>query len=157
MSSNKKVNLKKVILSAAIILLTLAGVLVYVLSWQGDTKDIEAVADSFKPLDGWQQTDSRVVPPRFLCFSGACPEASKSWTVNSKITQNDVKKFIGSFSQVNKSHSQCVDYDDGRLLDSCEYVGERGGYQFDAMVDYKKSTNNTEIYLFIRRKGQIYD
>ena len=32
MSSNKKVNLKKVILSAAIILLTLAGVLVYVLS-----------------------------------------------------------------------------------------------------------------------------
>ena len=139
MSSNKKVNLKKVILSAAIILLTLAGVLVYVLSWQGDTKDIEAVADSFKPLDGWQQNDSRIVPPRFLCFSGACPEVSKSWTVN------------------NTSHSQCVDYGDGRLLDSCEYVGERGGYQFDVMVDYKKSTNNTEIYLFIRRKGQIYD
>ena len=45
MNSNKKVNLKKVILSAAIILLTLAGVLVYVLSWQGDTKDIEAVAE----------------------------------------------------------------------------------------------------------------
>lgn len=61
MSSNKKVNLKKVILSAAIILLTLSGVLVYVLSWQGDTKDIEAVADSFKPLDGWQEAERKNV------------------------------------------------------------------------------------------------
>lgn len=157
MSSNKKVNLKKVILSAAIILLTLAGVLVYVLSWQGDTKDIEAVADSFKPLDGWQQTDSRVVPPRFLCFSGACPEASKSWTIKDKITQNSVKRFIGNSSDINRNHSRCVDYDDSKVLDSCEYVGERGDYQFSIMIDYNNSINSTEVYLFIRRKGQIYD
>ena len=157
MSSNKKVNLKKVILSAAIILLTLAGVLVYVLSWQGDTKDIEAVADSFRPLDGWQQTKYKVVPPQFLCLMGNCPEMSKSWIVKGKITQNDAKKFIENFSQVNTSHSQCVDYDDGTALDSCEYVGERGRYQFSVMVEYKNSTNDTEIYLFIRRKGQIYD
>ena len=157
MSSNKKVNLKKVILSAAIILLTLAGVLVYVLSWQGDTKDIEAVADSFKPLDGWQEAEREVVTPKIICLMGNCPEMSKSWIVKGKITQNDAKKFIENFSQVNTSHSQCVDYDDGTALDSCEYVGERGRYQFSVMVEYKNSTNDTEIYLFIRRKGQIYD
>ena len=115
------------------------------------------MADSFKPLDGWQQTDSRVVPPRFLCFSGACPEVSKSWTIKDKITQNSVKRFIGNSSDVNRNHSRCVDYDDSKVLDSCEYVGERGDYQFSIMIDYNNSTNSTEVYLFIRRKGQIYD
>lgn len=157
MNSNKKVNFKKIALFFVAALIVLAGLLIYAVSWRGSTKDIEAVADSFKPLDGWLQTDSRIVPPQFLCLMGNCPEVSKSWTVNSKITQNDVKKFIENFSQVNTSHSQCVDYDDSRALDSCEYVGERGGHQFDVMVDYKNSTNDTEVHLFIRRKGQIYD
>ena len=157
MNSNKKVNFKKIALFFVAALIVLAGLLIYAVSWRGSTKDIEAVADSFKPLDGWRQTSYGVVPSKFLCFSGSCPEVSKSWTVNSKITQNDVKKFIENFSQVNTSHSQCVDYDDSRVLESCEYVGERGGYQFSVMVDYKNSTSDTEIYLFIRRKGQIYD
>ena len=155
--SNKKINFKKIVLFFVATLIVLVGLLIYAVSWRGSTKDIEGVADSFKPLDGWRQTDSRIVPPQFLCLMGNCPEMSKSWTVNSKITQNDVKKFIENFSQVNTNHSQCVDYENSRVLDSCEYVGERGGYQFDVMVDYKNSTNDTEIYLFIRRKGQIYD
>ena len=50
-----------------------------------------------------------------------------------------------------------MDYDDSKVLDSCEYVGERGDYQFSIMIDYNNSTNSTEVYLFIRRKGQIYD
>ena len=157
MNSNKKVNFKKIVLFFVATLIVLAGLLIYAVSWRGSTKDIEAVADSFKPLDGWLQTDSRIVPPQFLCLMGNCPEMSKSWIVKSKITQNDVKKFIENFSQVNTNHSQCVDYEDSRALDSCEYVGERGGYQFSVMVDYKNSTNDTEIHLFIRRKGQIYD
>jgi len=157
MNSNKKINFKKIVLFFVAALIVLAGLLIYAVSWRGSTKDIEAVADSFKPLDGWRQTDSRIVPPQFLCLMGNCPEMSKSWIVKSKITQNDVKKFIENFSQVNTNHSQCVDYEDSRALDSCEYVGERGGYQFSVMVDYKNSTNDTEIHLFIRRKGQIYD
>lgn len=157
MNSNKKINFKKIVLFFVAALIVLAGLLIYAVSWRGSTKDIEAVADSFKPLDGWQQTDSRVVPPRFLCFSGACPEASKSWTIKDKITQNSVKRFIGNSSDVNRNHSRCVDYDDSKVLDSCEYVGERGDYQFSIMIDYNNSINSTKVYLFIRRKGQIYD
>ena len=157
MKSNKKIYLKKIALCLCVGLMVLVGLVACLVLWRGSTKDIEAVADSFRPLDGWQQTKYKVVPPQFLCLMGNCPEMSKSWIVKGKITQNDAKKFIENFSQVNTSHSQCVDYDDGTALDSCEYVGERGRYQFSVMVEYKNSTNDTEIYLFIRRKGQIYD
>ena len=129
MKSNKKINLKKIALCLCVGLMVLVGLVACLVLWRGSTKDIEAVADSFRPLDGWQQTKYKVVPPQFLCLMGNC----------------------------NTSHSQCVDYDDGTALDSCEYVGERGRYQFSVMVEYKNSTNDTEIYLFIRRKGQIYD
>lgn len=157
MKGNKKINLKKIVLCLFVGLMVLVGLVICLVLWRGSTKDIEAVADSFRPLEGWQQTKYKVVPPQFLCLMGNCPEMSKSWIVKGKITQNDAKKFIENFSQVNTSHSQCVDYDDGTALDSCEYVGERGRYQFSVMVEYKNSTNDTEIYLFIRRKGQIYD
>ena len=157
MKSNKKINLKKIALCLCVGLMVLVGLVACLVLWRGSTKDIEAVADSFRPLDGWQQTKYKVVPPQFLCLMGNCPEMSKSWIVKGKITQNDAKKFIENFSQVNTSHSQCIDYDDGTALDSCEYVGERGRYQFSVMVEYKNSTYDTEIYLFIRRKGQIYD
>ena len=157
MKSNKKINLKKIALCLCVGLMVLVGLVACLVLWRGSTKDIEAVADSFRPLDGWQQTKYKVVPPQFLCLMGNCPEMSKSWIVKGKITQNDAKKFIENFSQVNTSHSQCVDYDDGTALDSCEYVGERGRYQFSVMFEYKNTTNDTEIYLFIRRKGQIYD
>lgn len=157
MKGNKKINLKKIALCLFVGLMVLVGLAAWLVLWRGSTKDIEAVADSFRPLEGWQQTKYKVVPPQFLCLMGNCPEMSKSWIVKGKITQNDAKKFIENFSQVNTSHSQCVDYDDGTALDSCEYVGERGRYQFSVMVEYKNSTNDTEIYLFIRRKGQIYD
>ena len=157
MKGNKKNHLKKITLCLFVGLMVLVGLIACLVLWRGSTKDIEAVADSFRPLDGWQQTKYKVVPPQFLCLMGNCPEMSKSWIVKGKITQNDAKKFIENFSQVNTSHSQCVDYDDGTALDSCEYVGERGRYQFSVMVEYKNSTNDTEIYLFIRRKGQIYD
>ena len=126
MKSNKKINLKKIALCLCVGLMVLVGLVACLVLWRGSTKDIEAVADSFRPLDGWQQTKYKVVPPQFLCLMGNCPEMSKSWIVKGKITQNDAKKFIENFSQVNTSHSQCVDYDDGTALDSCEYVGERG-------------------------------
>lgn len=157
MKGNKKINLKKIALCLIVGLVVLVGLVACLVLWRGSTKDIEAVADSFRPLDGWQQTTYAIVPPQLLCFSGACPEISKAWTVPNQITQKDVKKFIGNFSQVNANHSRCMDYEDNKTLDLCEYIGERGGYQFDVMIDHKKSDNKTNIELFIRRKGYIYD
>jgi hypothetical protein len=157
MKGNKKINLKKTTLCLFVGLVVLVGLIVCLVSWRGSTKDIEAVADSFRPLDGWQQTKYEVVPPQFLCFSGACPEISKAWTVPNQIKQKDVKKFIGNFSQVNANHSRCMDYENNKTLDLCEYIGEKGGYQFDVMIDYQSSDNKTNIELFIRRKGYIYD
>ena len=50
-----------------------------------------------------------------------------------------------------------MDYEDNRTLDLCEYIGERGGYQFDVMIDYNDSDSKTDVKLFIRKKGYIYD
>ena len=157
MKSNKKNNLKKIALCLCVGLMVLVGLAACLVLWRGSTKDIEAVADSFKPLDGWQQTSYVITPPQFLCFSGACPEISKAWTTPNQITQKDIKKFIGNFSQVNANHSRCMDYEDNRTLDLCEYIGERGGDQFDVMIDYNDSDSKTDVKLFIRKKGYIYD
>ena len=137
--------------------MVLAGLVICLVLWRGSTKDIEAVADSFKPLEGWQQTSYVITPPQFLCFSGACPEISKSWILPNQITQKEIKKFIGDFSQVNVNHSRCMDYEDNKTLDLCEYIGEREGYQFDVMIDYNDSDSKTDVKLFIRKKGYIYD
>ena len=136
MSSNKKVNLKKVILSAAIILLTLAGVLVYALSWQGDTKDIEAVADSFKPLDGWQEAEREVVTPKIICLMGK------------SVDYDDIKKFAG--------YDELLDVDDrckNNNLNVCEFSGKRNGYQY--RIHVSRRDNVTNVGLNVRKGGFV--
>ena len=148
MSSNKKVNLKKVILSAAIILLTLAGVLVYVLSWQGDTKDIEAVADSFKPLDGWQEAEREVVTPKIICLMGNCPEVYRSWKYKKSVDYDDIKKFAG--------YDELLDVDDrckNNNLNVCEFSGKRNGYQY--RIHVSRRDNVTNVGLNVRKGGFV--
>ena len=94
MNSNKKINFKKIVLFFVATLIVLAGLLICLVSWRGSTKDIEAVADSFKPLDGWVETEREVIPPKVICLMGNCPEVYKSWEYKNSIGYEDIKKFV---------------------------------------------------------------
>lgn len=148
MNSNKKINFKKIALFFVAALIILAGLLIYAVSWRGSTKDIEAVADSFKPLDGWRQTDSRIVPPQFLCLMGNCPEVYKSWEYKNSIGYEDIKKFV--------NHDRLLGIDDRcrtNNLDVCEFNGRRNGYQYRIHVAHRGDV--TSIGLSVRKGGFI--
>lgn len=148
MNSNKKINFKKIALFFVAALIILAGLLIYAVSWRGSTKDIEAVADSFKPLDGWRQTDSRIVPPQFLCLMGNCPEVYKSWEYKNSIGYEDIKKFV--------NHDRLLGIDDrckANNLDVCEFNGRRNGYQYRIHVAHRGDV--TSIGLSVRKGGFI--
>lgn len=122
----KKITLKRWVFCLFVGLMVLVGLAACLILWRGSTKDIEAVA-SLLPLDGWQQTSYVITPTAILVFFRRLSEISKAWTTPNQITRRILKSLSETFLQVNANHSRCMDYEDNRTLDLCEYIGERGG------------------------------
>ena len=51
------------------------------LMWHGSPKEILAVADKFKPQEGWVLVHEEVRPPANFCGDQACPEVVREWKV----------------------------------------------------------------------------
>lgn len=148
MKSNKKINLKKIALCLCVGLMVLVGLAAWLVLWRGSTKDIEAVADSFKPLDGWQQTKHDIVPPKAICLMGNCPEVYKAWVYKDFINYDDIKKFT--------NNDKLLEIEDGckdKNLDVCEFSGKRNGYQY--RINVSRRDDMTSIGLTVRERGFV--
>ena len=148
MSNGKQINVRKIVVYVVISLMVLAGLVICLVLWRGSTKDIEAVADSFKPLDGWQQTKYKVVPPQFLCLMGNCPEVYKVWVYKDFINYDDIKKFTND-DKLLEIEDRCKD----KNLDVCEFNGKRNGYQYRIHVERRDEMTN--IGLIVRERGLV--
>ena len=94
MQKSKKFYAKKILIGLAMTILLLFSLALFAVLWQGSTKDIESVANSFTPPDGWVQTDYKVVPPKFICLMGNCPEVVKSWSYDGVVTSIDMRQLV---------------------------------------------------------------
>ena len=148
MSNGKQINVRKIVAYVVIGLMVLAGLVICLVLWRGSTKDIEAVADSFKPLDGWQQTKYEVIPPQFLCLMGNCPEVYKVWVYKDFINYDDIKKFTND-DKLLEIEDRCKD----KNLDVCEFNGKRNGYQYRIHVERRDEMTN--IGLIVRERGLV--
>ncbi len=148
MKNSKQINVRKIVAYVVISLVVLAGLVICLVLWRGSTKDIEAVADSFKPLDGWQQTNRDVVPPKAICLMGNCPEVYKAWVYKDFINYDDIKKFTSN-DKLLEIEDRCKD----KNLDVCEFNGKRNGYQY--RIHVARRDEMTSIGLIVRERGLV--
>lgn len=115
---------------------------VFVFSYQGSTKDIEAVADGFVVPNGWSKTQDRIVPPKIICLEGSCPQMQRSWWVG-KIEQPQFDQFLKSNQNITMSASRCLD-DNGSTgqITKCSSTANTEKYHIRAVVATDTSIQN---------------
>lgn len=146
----KKGLAKRALLISAGVFLGLAALALLAVLWRGSTKEIEAVANSFTPLDGWVETERNVIPPKFICLDGNCPEVSVSWTTKEKVTHENLQIFLSGVDGEVSSFDRCKE-GTGEISGRCTFSGKKGGYQFRFITNNEKAT----IHLAIRKVGFV--
>lgn len=151
MQKSKKFYAKKILIGLAMTILLLFSLALFAVLWQGSTKDIESVANSFTPPDGWVQTDYKVVPPKFICLMGNCPEVVKSWESREFVTYQEVKKFLGDAANGVLTEERCKTTEP--IKQYCEYSGKKGDYQY--RLAFRNDGNTSKITLGVRKGGYV--
>lgn len=98
----------------AFIIVAIGGLTAYV-SWQGDPKEIIAVADQFKPDDSWTLDSEGLTPPKLLCFAGSghCPHISRTWKTPQAIDYDQLQSILSKsgWSEVKIDSPNCYHKD----------------------------------------------
>lgn len=138
MGKAAKVDKIKILKRAALTVLALtfagfAGAFAY-LAWEGDTRPMVAVADKFKPLEGWAFKEESIVPPKNICMSDVpCPSMWRVYSLKSRISQEDFVKFVkqGGFedSEIRECKLEASPYSHGRELYCSTKVKNIDGYK----------------------------
>lgn len=152
MQKSKKRYTKKILIGLAAALVVLASLSLFAVLWQGSTKDIEAVANSFTPPDRWTQTHYEIVPSKFICLSGRCPEIVKSWSYDGVITSIEMRKLIDEMQPTEITMGECniTPGNNPTTYNSCS--GIKDGYNFSFFYGREEKDSSTTITLTIRRR-----
>ena len=153
MQKSKKQYIKKILIGLAATLVVLISLSLFAVLWQGSTKDIEAVANNFTPPDEWTQTHYEVVPPKFICLMGNCPEVIKSWENREPVVYQEVKELLGDAAEGALAEERCKTTEPTKQY--CEFSGKKGGYQY--RLAYRNEDNSSQITLRVREKGYVND
>lgn len=145
------------IVCAAIVLVVAA--LLYWSTWEGSTKDIEAVANQLKVQNGWIQVTNQVTPPRNLCLGDTqCPSLHRSWKTKANLTKDDFHSILTDSNWTFNVEGDCepsqnITSSGGQTLCSAEGVKE--GYSIKIVVsgDYGNNTNG-HLSLFIEKNNE---
>lgn len=135
------------------LIISLFTALAFMLLWQGSTKDIESVANSFQAPNDWRDDGGRVEPPRIFCLSGRCPELTRHFVTSGYVTRQELDGFIQEATVIDHENSSCLRYGPDSVLEDCEYRGVKRGYGFDVYVETSASHNETKISLFLSERG----
>lgn len=86
-----------IILIIGIILVCFCAFILFVYSWHGDSRPIEAAANKFVAPKSWKLETNHIIPPSLLCTSGdPCPFVQRNWTAPPTTTFAEVKQFATS-------------------------------------------------------------
>ena len=62
--------------------------------WHGSPKEILAVADKFKPQEGWQLKHETIYPPANFCIGQRCPSVWRFWETSEYYDNTKVEEFL---------------------------------------------------------------
>ena len=152
MQKSKKQYIKKILIGLAATLVVLISLSLFAVLWQGSTKDIEAVANSFTPPDEWTQTHYEVVPPKFICLTGKCPSVIRAWKSGDDMTYETIEKFTTQNLEELVTDEKCRG-DRGIVADYCDFSGKKGGFEF--RVVFENKGNQSNVTLFMQKDGLV--
>lgn len=134
---------KQIIIAILLFITLLAGAVIW-LGWSGSTKDIEAVANQFKPDSSWELAGSSITPPRTICLEGGCPSLGRVWKTGSVVDAEELQNILdkSGWSGINLGDRSCFDRLVAESNDlSCSADGEINQYAVQIYSD-----NNNNIY-----------
>lgn len=135
---------KKILSMVGSVALVAILAIVFTFSYQGSTKDIEKVADSFRPGASWRQMQRQVEPYRFACLSGTCPYVHISWHAMESISEENYNDYLKSSIVKNMQIDSCQRHEiQGSTKLSCEAHGEYDGYVIRSFLDYSSREGAT--------------
>jgi len=62
---------------------------IFWLGWSGSAKDLEQVANQFRPNSSWELKSETIEPPRTLCFDVTCPSLRREWRTDAPLSRDD--------------------------------------------------------------------
>lgn len=62
--------------------------------WHGSPKEILAVADKFKPQEGWQLKHETAYPPANFCIGQRCPSVWRQWKTSEYYSSAQMKNLL---------------------------------------------------------------
>lgn len=145
----------KVIGIIAIIVAVLLAAFLYWTTWTGSSKEIETVANQFKPDPSWQQVTNQVIPPKTTCLDEECPSVHRRWKTNANLTKEEFRRVLEDSGWNFNIEDDCqpssnVSSSGGQSL--CSVSGMKNGYSVRVVVegDYENIANG-HIVLFVNK------
>ena len=123
-------------ISIGIFFIVIIGIAIWS-TWSGNSREIESVANQFKPDSSWRLVSSRTEPPRNMCLGDtACPSIWRLWALQSPIENVDQFQKIAT-----------IDGNKMKILDECFYVATPEGKQPSSSCDASIIVHGYQIRL----------
>lgn len=147
----------KTISVLAITVIVLFGGFLYWTTWSWGAKEIEAVADQFKPDAGWEQITNQVIPSRTICLDEKCPSVHRSWKTGKIITQDRLKTLLADSGWNFEIQGDCLPSPNisGSGESVCRAEGSSNEYRVSVTVvgDYNDSSPARVVLFIDKNKG----
>lgn len=96
--------------------------------WTGDTKDIEATANQFKPRQDWTLAQEQVEGPKSFCGDVSCPSVRKTWNLPEPLSKQVFETIIKESGWTLQFEDSCFTAKD-ISKDACWAKGSSNGYK----------------------------
>ena len=145
-------------IASAIIIFSLSiviGLLLW-LSYTGSSKEIEAVANQFKPDASWELISERITPPMTFCLDSVeCPSIARRWKTETLLTRSEFVETLHRAGWNFEVEGSCVLDNPNRYGDSigvCSASGVIESYEISVEVSSSNPAEKYSIAYSIKKK-----
>lgn len=124
--------------------------------WHGSPKEILAVADKFKPQEGWVLIHEEVRPPANACIDLECPQVVREWKLPRGYTSEEIISMLrsgyGGEALIHADDDCQDDTDEANIkIESCfmSLKTDKNHLEIYQKIDKSDSMENKNIVLLI--------
>lgn len=105
------------------------------LFWTGSSKEIESIANQFKPQSNWKLISDRVEGPKNWCGDLVCPSVSRQWKTDHALSKEEFKEILKKSKWNFAVDGSCLPNNTyGKHVTLCSAKGVIDNYRVSASV-----------------------
>lgn len=135
-------------------ILIASAVFIGIFGWQGNTTEIESVANQLKVSGNWRLESDQVRPPKLVCLDGGtCPQVSRRWVTDHKLSKEDFAKLLENTGWNFAIENDCTlpENVSGKFISTCSASGKIEEFDVSIGLSEDSSTPNQQrISLSVR-------